>query len=309
MQAQYRPQGLFYAVLKGQCYLQVLGSKDLLLLKAGDIVALPTGGNHWICDSPEGRNLDVVSAAKAGRNGDLILLKAGNIEVVPTGIDPGLSATRPDQMSTPEALERDVGDKESTKLLCGILSYDTSIDHPLLKDLPCFIHTGIHDDGDASGIGSLINLVEKESMGLYPGSILMVHRLTEMLILQIFRVHIRQMKYSSGFMAALSDPKIGMALSLIHTETDEHWTVDSLCKTTAMNRTTFTEKFVALVGSTPKLYLTNTRMQKAYNSLKNSNDSILGIAECAGYSSEAAFSKAIKKHFNLTPGQIRNGLK
>jgi len=140
---------------------------------------------------------------------------------------------------------------------------------------------------------------------LSPGSTLMVDRLTEILIVQLLRAHMQKMEHSNGYMAALSDPKIGLALNLIHAETEEKWTVDSLCKTAGLNRTSFNEKFVALVGSTPKFYLTNTRLQKAKISLQGSNDSMLCIAERAGYSSEAAFSKAIKKHFNRTPGQIR----
>jgi transcriptional regulator GlxA family with amidase domain len=44
---------------------------------------------------------------------------------------------------------------------------------------------------------------------------------------------------------------------------------------------------------------------KAKAKLQNSNDSMFSIAETAGYASEAAFGKAIKKHFNTTPGKLR----
>jgi AraC-like DNA-binding protein len=295
MQIQYRPQGLFYVVLKGQCYFQERGNEELLLLKEGDIVALLTGGNHWVCDSPAGRALSVQDVAKVGYNGELLLVKTGNIEALATGGEPVV-----------EERAEETANKE-IKLLCSTMSYDTSMDHPFLKDLPCFIHTSTHNDNDANGLKSFVKILEKESETLSPGSTLMVDRLTEMLTVQLLREHIGQMKEPNGYMAALSDPKIGVALNLIHTETDEKWTVDSLCKVAGLNRTSFTEKFVAMVGSTPKSYLTNTRMQKAKNSLQRSNDSMLCIAERAGYASEAAFSKAMKKHFNKTPGQIRKG--
>jgi len=32
---------------------------------------------------------------------------------------------------------------------------------------------------------------------------------------------------------------------------------------------------------------------------------MVSIAEGAGYASEAAFGKAIKQHFNTTPGELR----
>jgi len=300
MQIKYRPQGLFYVVLKGQCYFREEGSEDLQRLMEGDIIALPTGGNHWLCNSPAGLNLTAVNAIKVGRNGELLLLKTGKFEPIPTGGDYLSSASRPNQTPTPKQQEVNLSDKTTT-LLVGTLSYDTSVDHPFLKNLPCFIRTSTHNNW----LESFVNVLEKESGVLSPGSTLMVDRLTEILIVQLLRAHMQKMEHSNGYMAALSDPKIGLALNLIHAETEEKWTVDSLCKTAGLNRTSFNEKFVALVGSTPKFYLTNTRLQKAKISLQGSNDSMLCIAERAGYSSEAAFSKAIKKHFNRTPGQIR----
>ena len=72
-----------------------------------------------------------------------------------------------------------------------------------------------------------------------------------------------------------------------------------------MGRTAFTQKFVDMVGHTPKSYLTSTRLIKAKGRLQNSNDSMVSIAEGAGYASEAAFGKAIKQHFNTTPGELR----
>ena len=60
-----------------------------------------------------------------------------------------------------------------------------------------------------------------------------------------------------------------------------------------------------MVGITPKAYLTNTRLMKAKHQLQTSNQSTIAIAEDAGYGAEAAFSKAIKKHFNKTPGELR----
>ena len=97
-----------------------------------------------------------------------------------------------------------------------------------------------------------------------------------------------------------------MALNLIHKEEDnKKWTVASLSSAAAMSRTTFTQRFAELVGVTPKAYLTNTRLLKARTKLQSSHESTLSIAESAGYTSEAAFSKAFKRHFNTTPGELR----
>ena len=133
----------------------------------------------------------------------------------------------------------------------------------------------------------------------------MVDHLTEDFFVQLLRVHMRKMKHSNGYMAALSDPYIGVALNLIHTETDHKWTVEALSRASAMGRTAFTQKFVDMVGDTPKSYLTNTRLMKAKAKLQNTNDSMVSIAEGAGYASEAAFGNVIKQYFNRTPSELR----
>ena len=107
----------------------------------------------------------------------------------------------------------------------------------------------------------------------------------------------RKIEHSNGYLAALADPHIGVALNLIHTETDQKWTVEALSRASAMGRTAFTQKFVDLVGVTPKSYLTNTRLMKAKTRLQNTNDSMISIAESAGYASEDGFRKSDKKTF------------
>ena len=301
MQVAYRPEGIFHTVMQGQCYLRECGSDDLVLLQAGDSVAFPTGGAHWISDSPGSQDLGAENVVKVDGDDGLLLLKTGKITVAapesgPWGNTPGVAA--PADGDSPR-------DDQATILLSGTLSYDSSINHPFLESLPCFIQTSSKSSGDLHRHEALANLLIEESSGSYPGKRLMVDHLAEVFFVQLLRVHMRKMKQSNGFMAALSDPHIGVALNLIHTETDQKWTVEALSRASAMGRTAFTQKFVDMVGDTPKSYLTNTRLIKAKAKLQNSNDSMVSIAEGAGYASEAAFGKAIKQHFNRTPGELR----
>lgn len=314
MHILYRPQGMFHVVVEGQCYLREGGSEDLLLLKAGDIVAFPTGGAHWISDSPGGQSLIADNVVKVSGDEGLLLLKTGEVMAFPTGGDSWGSNPQLDQILSSKRLEAELqgGDSsmsgEVTTLLSGTLSYDTSVNHPFLKDLPCFVQISTRQNDDLHWLESILKLLVQESAGSSPGTTLMVDRLVEILFVQLLRAHMQKMEHSNGYMAALSDPNIGVALNLIHAEKDQKWTVESLCKTAAMSRTSFTQKFVDMVGSTPKSYLMSTRLMKAKVKLQNSNDSMLSIAESAGYASEAAFGKAMKKHFNRTPGELRKEL-
>lgn len=81
--------------------------------------------------------------------------------------------------------------------------------------------------------------------------------------------------------------------------------MESLCNAAAMGRTSFTQKFLDMVGTTPEAYLTGTRLMRAKAKLLSGNESMLSVAESAGYATEAAFAKTIKKHFNNTPGELR----
>jgi AraC-like DNA-binding protein len=301
MQFQYRPEGIFHIVLQGQCYLREGGHEESILLQEGDGVAFPTGGVHWISDTPGSQKLPAENVVNISGDEGLFLLKNGDVRAFqshasPWGTQPavpGSAASKPSDTS------------EVTTLFCGTLSYDATLDHPFLKSLPCFIQVAARTSEERQRIKTLTSLIAEESAASYPGKALMVDHLTEVLFIQMLRVYIRKIKEPSGYMAALADPHIGVALNLIHTEEDEKWTVESLSRAAAMSGTSFTQRFAELVGVTPKAYLTNTRLLTARAKLQSSSESTLSIAESAGYASEAAFSKAIKKHFNTTPGELR----
>ena len=251
MQVHYRPQGIFHSVIQGQCYLREGGSDDVVLLQAGDGVAFPTGGAHWISDSPGSQDLGAEHVVKVTGDDGLLLLKTGAIAV--TAPDSGPWGNTP-RMGAP-ADGDSPGDDQVTILLSGTLSYDSSISHPFLESLPCFIQASSKSSADLHRHEALANLLIEESSGSYPGKRLMVDHLAEVFFVQLLRVHMRKMKHSNGYMAALSDPHIGVALNLIHTETDQKWTVEALSGASAMGRTAFTQKFVYMVGHTPKSYL------------------------------------------------------
>ncbi len=290
---QYRPQGIFHIVLEGECYLRESSQQTPIPLTVGDIVAFPTGGAHWLSNSEESQSLEAKNVIRVDDGGEVFLFKTGQV-----------STFLPEAAEWPNS---DFTETQSAKtlLLSCTFSYDTSIHHPLLKDLPCLITINTSNRPDFKWLVMLINVLEQEAKYKSFGSSIIINRLTEVLFIHLLRVHINQRDRPLGYMAALSDPKIGSALHLIHSEVDEHWTVTSLADEVALSRTIFTKRFRELVGMTPKAYLTQTRMDYAKSRLQNSDDSIWSIAERTGYSSESSFNKAFKKYFNITPGQVR----
>lgn len=271
-------EGLFHVVVSGECWLRVYPQEEAIHLQVGDIVAFPSGGAHSISDQKDSPTLPgdaVVAQIQAGNN--------------------PFHITANNEHSGPA----------HNTLMCGAFSYDTSVKHPFIRDLPCFIHIKAAQSRNSTWLNSLIHTLSLEARELNPGSTVMVDRLTEVLFIELMRHFMEEHAGQQLYLAALSDPQIGKALNLIHEEVTASWTVERLGEHVAMSRTAFTDKFANLVGMPPKTYLTNWRMQKAKGQLQAGNFSMIEISEAAGYSSEAAFSKAFKQFFGDTPGRIK----
>lgn len=286
MEIEESKQGMFHIVVENTCWLKhVKEDGPPLHLSTGDIVAFPTGGSHWISDTPE-------SPRQPGSN------VVENI----------LNGTNPFQPRTEESNNQRANTQElnsATTLLCGSFSYDSSMNHPFVKDLPCFIHIKASETPELAWLRSLVAVLANESREPSPGSSVMVDRLTEVLFIQLMRTYMTSATNNVGYISALADLQIGSALNLIHSETTAYWSVERLGEAVSLSRTAFTEKFSRMVGMPPKTYLINWRMQKAKTQLESSNKAMIDIAQCAGYSSEAAFSKAFKHYYQRPPGQVR----
>lgn len=268
--------GVFHAVIEGECWLTLNDDEKPLRLTAGDIVAFPTGANHSIGDELGQNRLPgkkVVEQVQAGSNPFVSEAENNGVDVT---------------------------------LLCGAFEYDTSIDHPFLKDLPCFIHIK-SEDTQEKWLHPFIDALASESQNIKSGSSIIINCLTEILFVQLMRAYLKQDGNNNfRYMSALVHPQMGTALERIHNDINGQYSVEKLADELAMSRTTFTDKFTRIVGISPKKYIINWRMQKAKSQLQLGKDAMIVIAESAGYHSEAAFSKAYKKFFGETPGAVKN---
>ncbi|HEX6569629.1 MAG TPA: helix-turn-helix transcriptional regulator, partial [Acidimicrobiales bacterium] len=104
---------------------------------------------------------------------------------------------------------------------------------------------------------------------------------------------------------ALQDPRIGLALSLIHRDPALPWSVASLARETAMSRSAFAARFTELVGEPVMKYVTRWRMQVALDWLQHEDLAVVELASRLGYDSEAAFSRAFKRTVGISPGAAR----
>jgi AraC-like DNA-binding protein len=72
-----------------------------------------------------------------------------------------------------------------------------------------------------------------------------------------------------------------------------------------MSRSLYCREFKRLVGETPLSYLTNWRILKSKEFLKEDKKNISEIASKVGYQSEAAFNRLFKAKVGETPASYR----
>ncbi|QWG21182.1 AraC family transcriptional regulator [Bradyrhizobium sediminis] len=174
---------------------------------------------------------------------------------------------------------------------------------PLWRTLPAEIVIRKTEAGETSA--RLIQLVIAESASPRFGSNSVIERLCDSLFILVIRHCIEATLVRQGVFAAMQDRRLATVLHLIHQEPWHPWTIAEFCTRVGLSKTVLTDKFKKLIGASPVEYLKDWRMQIAAQWLKESGMTIDRVAERCGYDSVAAFSKAFKRCFGVSPGAYR----
>jgi AraC-like DNA-binding protein len=94
-------------------------------------------------------------------------------------------------------------------------------------------------------------------------------------------------------------------MTAIHRAPEKAWSVESLAKEAGMSRSGFSARFTDLVGDSVMRYLTQWRMRLARSYLLEQSEPLSLLAERLGYQSEAAFCRAFKREFGVSPSNVR----
>jgi AraC-like DNA-binding protein len=275
--ARLRHISVFHLVTAGRCTIELTGGvrRDIA---AGDILLLPFADEHrfWNGSPPE------------------------------FGFAPDL--VRPAPIEGMLTFNYGGGGGEETRLVCGYVESSEFLFAPVFRTLPQML---VEQTGNER-VGALMASTAREIAALAeaatPGSQMILGRMMELLFVEVLRRHVSRLPAgSTGWLAALNDPILGRALALMHADPARKWTAEDLAREAGSSRTVLAERFKALLGRPPIDYVTSWRIQLAADRLRNSSDSIGGIAADIGYESEAAFNRAFKRVTGLTPGRWRNG--
>ena len=261
-----RPFSVFHLILEGSAWFQVENEK-MVRVEAGDVLMLPRGNAHSLRDDP----------TTPAELFDVPLLKRLNVD-------------------------------RGAKLqgVCGMFRFEDRSTEQLFAALPRVLHVRELDDELGPWLEQTMRLIGYESKLRRPGGNTTAAGLCDTLFVYLLRTHLARLSQTKpSWLRALSDPQIGQALQLIHSNPMASWTVPELASKVAMSRSKFAARFAEVVGRTPLQYVIDWRLQKAASLLRTSTRTLAEIASDVGYESEAAFNKAFKKGMGTPPGEYR----
>ncbi len=264
---------MFHIITAGQCWLQ-LPNDAPKLLQQGALVLVTQGQGHTISSDPE---LSPIPLFEAG-----IQQVSERYEVL--NID---------------------GEGESTELTCGVMGFDQVAGQQLIQELPPLLLLDQLEQSGQAWLSSTLQFIAAEARQLKPGGETIITNLADIIIIQLIRHWIEQSPQAqTGWLGALRDKQIGIALRAIHHQPEKSWTVDLLAQECGMSRSGFSARFSKLIGASVKNYLTGWRMNLAHQRLKQNSVPLIVLAEELGYQSEAAFSRAFKRIKGFSPGKV-----
>ncbi len=271
----YRNVARFHMATGGDCWVNVSGPSDPVLLSSGDMIIIPHGAAHTLSDN---LNTPIVGLDAAIQSSGF----DGNGHFIYGGSEDGYST-----------------------LVCGHFEFDSNFTHPLLTDLPDFILIRGKKALEFSWFENAMRYMSYETGISNMGNQAVVKRLSEILFIHAVRVWGAENGYQSGFLRAVGDKNIGRSLTCFHEAPEAIWTIDRLALEAGLSRSVFADRFRDLMELTPMQYVTLWRMQRACGFLLESDLSTDAIAEKVGYQSLASFSKVFKKTIGTGPGAFR----
>jgi AraC-like DNA-binding protein len=264
----------FGTVLSGRLHLWMDGADTRHTLEEGDFWLMTSGRPFISASNPASTVVDGPAAYRASRGVDGVVRYQTS------------------------------GNSEPVKLASGRFLLENNIAGMLLERLPPLILLRAVDIA-SHALGHVLALLKLETDVNAPGADVAQTSLAALVLVQALRAHAASEHLSDGWLKALADARVGTALSCMHSEPAERWTVESLATKVGMSRTAFANRFRQLVGTAPLEYLQQWRLAIATTALKTSEEPLLSIAERIGYQSDTAFSIAFKRAIGISPGRYR----
>ncbi len=267
--------GTLHIIDEGELALRIDGEPRVERVRQGDVILLPRGDPHQLSDphhlSDPGGQEDA-----AGRAG---------------------------------AFEQEPPRPGEARWLCGTFTIGNPQASHLLASLPAVIILRGAGGPTLEGLEVARRMILFELQSPSQGSAVMVARILDLIFIQILRAWAAGPDAEPNWLAGALDPQIGPALSAVHGDPGRGWTVEELARACSLSRSAFAARFAARVGKPPATYLAHVRLDAATDLLRDTSLPVTLIAERVGYASEAAFSRAFKRRYDMPPARWRRDVR
>jgi len=265
---------MLHVMTAGHCWLEAEGVQARRL-QPGDLALVPHGHGHRLVHEPGAPVVKLFDAPIERINERYETMRIG-------------------------------GGGEASSAVCGVVRFDPLTAHHLISVLPRVMVVEAAGSAHSEWMHSTLRLLAFEARQMRPGGQAVVSRLADILVIQAIRAWIEQEPAAQGsWLGALKDRQIGRALALVHRDPAHDWALGALAAEVGLSRSAFAARFTQLVGLPPMQYLARWRMHVALARLQEHNDGLADLAGRVGYQSEAAFSRAFKRHIGVAPGAVQ----
>ena len=294
----------FSYVIQGCCRLEATGIDAAVSLVAGDLAVLMPGREHCLRDS---RNSSTVPPGElhgtAAETSAAFRSAKGDNTTVIDSLVLGINAIRMRRGVVPDE------EGHTVRMIYGSVVFDERQIVPLLVSVPSVVVIpGANGKAMPWIDQTMWFMIQERDEGQF-GSQSVVDYLSQVIFIQALRKCLSDLSSGCGnWLAALTDPDIGLALKVMHTSLDSPWTVAELARRVCLSRSVFASRFKDLLSTSPMQYLMERRMQRACELLAEDRYGIKQIALRVGYASKSAFSNAFKRWSGLSPQTYRRRL-
>ena len=265
---------LFHIVARGTCWVATEDDERHWAAE-GDVIVLPYGDQHIIGGEAPAECVSILTLLDPLPWTNLPLLHHG-------------------------------GGGARTELVCGYLYSEDPLFDPSMRALPPALVVRLPDGAASRWVQASITYALEHAVPSNATSTHTAMRLPELVLIEVLRAHLATAPaVDQGWLAALRDPILGPALSLLHESPEHRWSVAELASRVAVSRSSLDDRFRSQLGRSPIRYLAEWRMHVAAELLATTDVGVGTIARRVGYDSEEAFSRAFKRARGLSPSHWR----
>jgi AraC-like DNA-binding protein len=243
-------------------------------------------------------------AAQPGR-GFLHVLRRGEMSLthrVGSGVPRRIQVREPSLLFYPRPLEHDFHNapQRGSDFVCAALDFDGGPSNPLLQALPPLVVLPL---AQVQGLQHSLALLFAETDRVRCGARLLADRLFEVVLIQLLRWlldHPDETGTPVGLINGLAEPRLARALSALHEQPGQAWSLQRMAQRAGMSRSAFAAGFKAALGCTPGDYLAHWRLTLAQSRLRQGR-SIKAIADELGYANASALSRLFTQKVGASP--------